>query len=266
MPRDLGDVIHYFIPEAADQRAPADPLPTADEPVAAGERPHRLGVSSLPIVTVPVENSDVLRAAFIWNLAVEIARLGATATLVEPDDPAASTLWTMPGRGPLGAELVLVDGGNAGALYDAAAEIARSGSGRPGIVLACAPSAWLLDDKTPPELLRWALLLCEPDADGLARTRSTALAWRRRAPGARLGVTIHGVRRVAEARAAFDDLSKPGPLPLTSYGLLVDDLHVYRAIVARRPIGLAHPQSPAARALGDVARLLLEDAKESVDA
>jgi MinD-like ATPase involved in chromosome partitioning or flagellar assembly len=47
-----------------------------------------------------------------------------------------------------------------------------------------------------------------------------------------------------------------------SYGLLVDDLHVYRAIVARRPIGLEHPQSPAARALRDVARLVLEDARK----
>jgi MinD-like ATPase involved in chromosome partitioning or flagellar assembly len=49
---------------------------------------------------------------------------------------------------------------------------------------------------------------------------------------------------------------------LCSYGLLVDDLHVYRAIVAQRPIGLAHPQSPAARALRDVAELLLGDARE----
>ena len=35
----------------------------------------------------------------------------------------------------------------------------------------------------------------------------------------------------------------------------------HRAIVARRPIGLEHPQSPAARALRDVARLVLEDAR-----
>jgi MinD-like ATPase involved in chromosome partitioning or flagellar assembly len=48
---------------------------------------------------------------------------------------------------------------------------------------------------------------------------------------------------------------------LLSYGLLVDDLHVYRAIVSGRPVGLEHPQSPAARALRDVARLLLEDTR-----
>ena len=43
--------------------------------------------------------------------------------------------------------------------------------------------------------------------------------------------------------------------------LVVDDLHVYRAIVSRRPIGIEHPQSRAARALRDVARLVLDDAR-----
>ena len=43
----------------------------------------------------------------------------------------------------------------------------------------------------------------------------------------------------------------------------VHDLDVYRAIVAQRPIGLDHPQSPAARALRDVAGLLLEDARKA---
>jgi MinD-like ATPase involved in chromosome partitioning or flagellar assembly len=47
-----------------------------------------------------------------------------------------------------------------------------------------------------------------------------------------------------------------------SYGLLVDDLHIYRASVAHRPIGLEHPQSRAARALRDVAQLLLDDAQD----
>jgi MinD-like ATPase involved in chromosome partitioning or flagellar assembly len=42
----------------------------------------------------------------------------------------------------------------------------------------------------------------------------------------------------------------------------ISDLHIYRAIVAQRPIGLEHPQSRAARALRDVASLLLADAKD----
>ena len=83
-----------------------------------------------------------------------------------------------------------------------------------------------------------------------------------------LGVTLHGVESIAEARNAFDALAQrtesETTRPLISYGLLVDDLHVYRAIAAQRPVGLAHPQSPAARALMDVARLLYEDARSRV--
>jgi hypothetical protein len=41
----------------------------------------------------------------------------------------------------------------------------------------------------------------------------------------------------------------------------VNDLHVFRAIAAQRPIGLAHPEAPAARALTDVARLISVDAR-----
>ena len=70
----------------------------------------------------------------------------------------------------------------------------------------------------------------------------------------------------AEAQSAFLHLAGVAARhlgrDLASYGLLVDDLHIYRAIVSRRPIGLEHPQSRAARALRDVARLLLEDARK----
>ena len=87
-------------------------------------------------------------------------------------------------------------------------------------------------------------------------------------PRAEIGVTIHGVDSIAQARAAFDHLTRIGQDQLglvpISYGLLVDDLHVYRAIAAQRPIGLAHPQAPATRALRDVARLLYEDARSRV--
>ena len=83
---------------------------------------------------------------------------------------------------------------------------------------------------------------------------------------ARVGVTIHGARRVVEAQSAFLHLAGIAARhlgrDLASYGLLVDDLHIYRAIVSQRPIGLEHPQSRAARALRDVARLLLEDARK----
>ena len=87
-------------------------------------------------------------------------------------------------------------------------------------------------------------------------------------PKVEIGVTIHGVTTISEARNAFEHLSRISleqlGLILASYSLLVDDLHVYRAIAAQRPIGLAHPQAPATRALQDVARLLYEDARSRV--
>ena len=50
-----------------------------------------------------------------------------------------------------------------------------------------------------------------------------------------------------------------------SYGVLLEDLQVYRALTQRRPIGLSAPQSRPARALRDVARLLLEDDAKDPD-
>ena len=80
-----------------------------------------------------------------------------------------------------------------------------------------------------------------------------------------LGSAFQNLGRFGEARAAFEYLSRISEeelgLCLASYGLLVDDLHVYRAIAAQRPIGIAHPQAPATRALMDVARMLSEDAR-----
>src|SRR5262249_60232249 len=95
-------------------------------------------------------------------------------------------------------------------------------------------------------------------------TYALAKAVLTRHPEARVGVTVHGARRIDDAEQAFRRIADAAlrhlGRSLVSYGLLVDDLHVYRGIVARRPIGLEHPQSAAARALRDVARLVMEDA------
>ena len=103
-------------------------------------------------------------------------------------------------------------------------------------------------------------------ASTCSRPTVSPSACSRRATQARVGVTIHGARRIADAQSAFLHLAGVAARhlgrDLASYGLLVDDLHIYRAIVSRRPIGLEHPQSRAARALRDVARLLLEDARK----
>ena len=112
-----------------------------------------------------------------------------------------------------------------------------------------------------------ALASAESHAAG-QRAALFARRVREACPRAEIGVTIHGVSSVKQARHAFEHLSRMCDsqlgFALVSYGLLVDDLDVYRAIAAQRPIGLVHPQAPATRALMDVARLLYEDARSRV--
>jgi hypothetical protein len=246
-------VLHYFIP---DDEAPPPPEPLREP-----------GGSPLAIVAVPVDESDVVRAAFVWNLAVEMGRLGAAATVIAPGDEANESLWPQPGRGPLGTEFLPTFVPDLPRLASRASEVAisrgaecRSG----GMVLVQVPPRWLDKAADCDPLLRWTLLFSAPESRELEETYALARRLFFAAPGARVGVTIHGVRSIDEARGAFDALvSALEPElreRLVSYGLLLDDLDVYRAIVNRRPIGVIHPQSRAARALADVARLLLSDA------
>jgi len=255
--RGLGDVLHYYLPET-DSGSSGAP---------------RLGAAALPIMALPVGERDVVRAALAWNLTVEIARLGASATLLAPQAAEVGLIWPEAGRGPLGAELVQSPAQDLGALYRDAADIAVRRAAEPsdgGVVLACVPPQWLRGSRDEGSLLRWALLFATPDARDLLETYSLAKLLLKRRPDATVGVAIHGVRRIVEAERAFHRIAGVAARHLgrapRSYGLLVDDLHVYRAIVARRPIGLEHPQSPAARALRDVARLVLEDARAQLGA
>lgn len=252
-PKDLGDVLHFFLP---------------GEESAGRDAPERERPVVLPILAVPIGERDVVRAAFAWNLNVEIARMGANATLVTTRDGQIEALWPEPGPGPLGSDVVsteardLADLGRV-ALDISIAKAADSPDG--GVVLVAVPPEWL---QQPSEgLLRWMLLLSTSDPRDLKETYALAKRLWRSHDRVRVGLTIHGVRRVREARQAFEKLARVSARHLArqprSYGLLVDDLHVYRAIVSRRPIGLEHPQSPAARALRDVAQLVLGDARKA---
>jgi hypothetical protein len=248
--RELGDVLHYFIPD--------DEVP----------QPQReLRGSPLALVAVPVVESDVVRAAFVWNLAVEMGRLGAAAAVIAPGDEARESLWPPPGRGPLGAEFVPSSVPDLHTLASRALEVATSRGAEcrgGGMVLVQVPPSWLDEAMEGDPLLRWTLLFTAPEPRDLEETRALAERLLFAVPEAQVGVTIHGVRSIEEARRAFDALAaalEPGLRErLVSYGLLLDDLDIYRAIVNRRPIGVIRPQSRAARALGDVARLLLGDA------
>lgn len=277
MPRDLADVLHYFLPEL--EQGPGGDAPEPANPERATGSGHAktgcpavdAATAPLPILGLPIGERDVVRAALAWNLAVETARLGARVTLLAPDSDRGSPLWPEPGMGPLGCELLFCPAKDLQGLYETAttlatrqAQEARHG----GIVFVRIPPAWLENERTAAEPLRWMLLLSGARARDLDETAGLARKLCAKHPALELGVTLHGVESIAEARDAFDALARrtqaDSARPLISYGLLVDDLHVYRAIAAQRPVGLAHPQSPAARALMDVARLLYEDARSRV--
>lgn len=287
MPRDLADVLHYFLPELEEgpgsgpelKEGPGSGLPddaprTSAEPVAP---PSNLGpllgssLPPLPVLGLPIGERDVVRAALAWNLSVETARLGASTILLAPDSDRGSPLWPEPGVGPLGCELLFCPAKDLLGLYETAMELATRQAReakRGGIVFVRVPTEWLQEADSFAEPMRWMLLLSGAGPRDLDETAGLARTLYERHPMLELGVTLHGVESIAEARNAFDALAQrtdsETTRPLISYGLLVDDLHVYRAIAAQRPVGLAYSQSPAARALMDVARLLYEDARSRV--
>jgi len=259
LPRDLDDVLHFFLPVAEE-------VPATHELSGPGSEARPF---ALPILSVPVASRDVVRAAFSWNLTVELARLGARATLVVPHDPSAAALWPPPGRGPLGAQMVSAPATDAAGLTRVAHDVAiaeADGCDEGGVVVVCTPPAWLVGEGATRALLRWVLLLSTPDARDLQEAYALAKRAYQHGGGQRVGLVIHGVRRMRDAERAFDRVADAASRHLgrtpVSYGLLADDLHVYRAIASQRPIGLEHPQSRAARALRDVARMLWEDARK----
>ena len=84
-------MLHHFLPEAA---AGGNPGPCAE------------GGTARPVIGVPIGDLDVVRSAFVWNLAVEIARQGERADIVTPASVEPAPLWPETSRGPLGIELV----------------------------------------------------------------------------------------------------------------------------------------------------------------
>ena len=279
LPRDLADVLHYFLPELEDP--PSEPGRSASEGAApdATRRPDdstgggdgTAGPPPLPVLGLPIGDRDVVRAALAWNLAIETARLGGATSILAPEIDRGSPLWPEPGVGPLGCQLLFCPAKDLDGLYAAAVALARSQGATArngGAIFLRIPPEWLAADAPPRDHVRWHLLLSGASAVDLEESVDVAHTLARSHPGSEIGLSVHGVQRVAEAKTAFERASRRlrdvAGQDLISYGLLVDDLHVYRAIAAQRPIGLAHPQSPAARALADVARLIYEDARSRV--
>jgi hypothetical protein len=263
-------VADYFLPPAGGWKQ--EPAIRSDAPRSGGAPLRLQRPAALPILALPIGGRDVVRAAFAWNLVVEVARLGGSATLLAPAETEPSGLWPEAGPGPVGSEVVTTPAGDLPALHRAALDLAVNRAAETvdgGVVVVQVPPDWLRGgggcERGWP-LLRWALIFASPERRDLIDAYATAKRVLATSSSARVGLTIHGARRISEAERAFQQVAGVSARhlgrELVSYGLLVDDLHVYRAIVSRRPIGLEHPQSRAARALRDVARLVLEDARK----
>jgi hypothetical protein len=238
--RELADVIHYFL----------------EEP--------REGGGGLPGLALPLGEKEAVRLAFAWNLAVELARSSSRPSILVPQGSAVHAGLPAPAvGGVLAPELRLSAAGDLASLA-CDLRLPAPASRREGLRLAVVPAEWI--DGTPAgSLLAWTLLFATPEPASLDACLELAQRVAAAEPGAEIGVTLHGVESVAEARQVFEGLAgrfeaRVGR-PLRSYGLLLDDLLVYRAAVERRPVVLSHPQSLAARSLADVAQLLIADAK-----
>jgi len=254
--RDLGEVLHYFMPE----------LGAVERPRGGAERPAPFAPrAELGVIAVPLGHRDVLRATFVWNLAVEMTAQGAPTTVVVPSRM-SPPVWPEPGRTAMGAELLPVLAEGLGDLSRATLDVAvtrAADEDQACQVLVCVPPGWLRKAADGAAILRRVLLFTSPEPTEMIETYALAKHFWSSARDATVGVTIYGVQRVESAARAFERLAGTARRHLgcefTSYGLLVDELQIYRAIVERRPIGVSHPQSRAARSLRDVARLVLDD-------
>lgn len=260
MARELSDVLHYILPDAGVKPAsPARSAAVHGAPATGGLCP----------IAVPVGERDVVRVAFVWNLTVEIARAARSALLLVPDDPALEPLReSLPAPATLeddiGPEFAFSGARDLGALARDARELGRTRHGRgPALAPTLVPVRWIRPDPEGARLLRYPLLFATPDASDLNAIQIVLEHIFEAAPDAEPGVTIHGVTSIEEAERTFDRLALRCETglgrPLRSYGLLLDDLQVYRAVVNRRSVTSAQPHSLAARALADVARLLVAD-------
>ena len=250
-------------PDASNTRADTHPSPVATVALSDRERP------SLPVLALPIGDQDVLRAAFAWNLTVEMARLGARALLVTPEVDDPSPLWPDSSEKPLGAELVKIPHANPRSVASQVKRLAATRHAthqRGGILLLRIPPIWLRRPAEIRDWLRWTLLFSTARADDLRETYALGKLVTQVSPQAQLGLTIHGIDRREQAENSYQRVAlafqKHLHRELLSYGLLVDDLLIYRTIAAQKPIGLCHPQSIAARAMRDVASTLLEDARK----
>ena len=273
MPRDLADVLHYFMPELVSEEDPphgsttAQCPPAPPPPVAA---PAPQPTQRFPLATIPVADSDLVRASLVASLAEEISGVGGDATILTPNTPNAHDLFpTGLGESP-GARVEQVDAESLGELHAQAAEFAVGLANEKttgGVILVRVPPGWLRCADEVSELLDWLLLFSSPDQRNLSDTYALAAWILRENPAAEIGVTIHGASGRREAEDAFGllarNIDQHFGRTLASYGLLLEDLDIYRSLVAGQTVGRAHPESPASVALRETAKLVFERARKA---
>jgi hypothetical protein len=202
MPSDLADVLHYFLPEAG---AVGDEPMRSRFPRRPSDEPTR--IAALPLVCVPIGEQDVVRAAFAWNLAVETARLGGRAAVVAPISDDSGALWPSHGLEPMGADVILTTASSLAALYRDALDVAvdrAADATDGGVVYVRVPPLWLRNQEDGNSLLRWSLMFTSSDRRDLLETYGIAkLLCRAGSRASRLGVTVHGARRIGEAAESF---------------------------------------------------------------
>lgn len=282
MPRDLADVLHYFLPELGDppsESADSSP-PVRQHPTRRLDRSDATRPASAPtaqpglplsILGVPLGDRELVHAACAWNLAVETARQGGRSVIVLPRGDGASAIAPPSDAAAHGVEVLEAPardpirvGAFARRIASERGRTAREG----GIVFLRVPTAWLEQAESFDEALRWFLLFCAPGERDLHAAFERACRLAERTRSAEIGVALRGVRDAREARTSFDDLMSRCrqrlDLGLVRYGVLVDDLDLCRAIAAGRALTPARPDASGARALSEVARRLYEDARSRV--
>jgi hypothetical protein len=251
--RQLGDVLDYFLP-----------------PARAASREGAPRAASLPILTVPIANDDLLLAAITYNLGVALARSGLRVSILIPSPRKRSAAWPDSLPQPLGLDLVSSEVRDLEALGRCALDVAVAGVAEArdgGIVLACTPPELLFEaERSVRALLRSLLLVGEPSGPSLRWCYALAKRASRLEPEVALGLTLHGVQSLARAERAFERIARLAAEKLgkrlRSYGVLAHDLEIYRAVAAGRPIALEKPQAPASRAISEVAELIRGDLVE----
>lgn len=275
VPRDLADVLHYFMPDIAADEHRAETLVRSPQAVTSA---HRSGShageprsSALPLAALPIADHEIVRASLIANLSVEIAALGGDATILTPATPNAEKLFPPHLCESPRARVQVTQAKDLASLHSAAVELAEvrgADENNGGIVLVRIPPLWLqgvdhaADYAT--ELFDWLLLFTSPDQRNLAETYTLAALILKQNPTAEIGLTVHGAKDRRDAADAFGRLARSVEqrlgLTLASYGLLVEDLDIYRALVAGRTVGRAYPGSISAQALREAAQLVFERA------